>query len=150
MKRNWIRFAAAGALAAGLVFAQQATTAGPHNPGVHHAMARQHMMHALNLTDAQKQQAKAIFQQARQINRPVMQQAKQNREALAAAVKANDTAKIEQLTAKQGKLRGEMMSARAEAMAKFYQTLTPEQRARAEQMKDAAKANRAARHSHNG
>ncbi len=50
------------------------------------------------------------------------------------AVEANNTAKIQQLSASAGKLRGEIMATHATAMAKFYQTLTPEQRAKAEQM----------------
>jgi periplasmic protein CpxP/Spy len=146
MKRNWMKFAAAGALAAGMVFAQTAVVQHPHQGFARHGMVRRRMMKALNLTDAQKQQAKGIFQQARQTNQPVMQQLKQNREALAAAVKANDTARIEQLTAKQGQLRGQTMAVRAEAMAKFYQTLTPEQKTKADQLRQNAKAARMARH----
>ena len=150
MKRNWIKFAAAGMLAAGMMFAQTAATQPHPSNGTAHvhrrAMARRRMMQALNLTDAQKQQAKAIFQQARQSAQPTVQQLKQNREALAAAVKANDTAKIERLTAKQGQLRGQVMTIRAEARAKFYQNLTPEQRAKAEQLHQNAKARFAARH----
>jgi len=150
MKRNWIKFAAAGALAAGMIFAQTATPQPHRANGAAHvnrrAMAHQRMMKALNLTDAQKEQAKAIFQQARQSVQPIVQQLKQNREALAAAVKVNDTAKIQQLSAKQGQLRGQVMTVRAEAMANFYQNLTPEQRAKSDQMRQSAKARFAARH----
>src|SRR5689334_14116331 len=108
MKRNWMKFAAAGAFAAGMMFAQSAPApatqpkAGVHSH--HRAMAHQRMMQALNLTDAQKQQAKAIFQETRQSVQPLVQQLKQNREALATAVKANDSAKIQQLSAAQGQL----------------------------------------------
>jgi len=140
MKRHLMTFVAAGALTAGMMFAQTA----PAQPSqgsrpVHsmrQAMARRHMkmMQALNLTDAQKQQAKSIFQQERATAKPIRDQLRQNRQALAAAVKANDAAKIQQITATQGKLRGQFMADRAEAMAKFYQTLTPEQRAKADQM----------------
>jgi periplasmic protein CpxP/Spy len=144
MKRNWIKFAAVGTLAAGMVFAQVTTHKSTGEAKAHvagRAMARRNrMMQALNLTDAQKQQAKTIFQQSRQSVAPVLQQLKQNRETLAAAVKSNDTAKIQQLSATQGQLRGQVMAARAEAMAKFYQTLTPEQRAKAEQMHQHAKS----------
>jgi protein CpxP len=149
MKRNWMRFAAAGTLAAGMVFAQVAPKQ-PAQHGMHsfarRAMGHQRMIQALNLTDAQKQQAKTIFQQSRQSVQPVRQQLKQNREALEAAVKANDTAKIDQLAATQGQLRGQMMAARAEAMAKVYQILTPEQRTKAEQMRQNFKSRMAARH----
>jgi Spy/CpxP family protein refolding chaperone len=53
---------------------------------------------------------------------------------LSAALKANDTAAIERLSAKQGQLRGQLTAARTEAMAKFYQTLTPEQKTKADQL----------------
>ncbi len=137
MTNRWMKFAAAGALAAGMAFAQT-TPAKPqaqNGPRTERrAMARRHRFQALNLTDAQKQQAKAIFQQARQSAQPMVQQLKQDREAMHAAVKANDAAKIRQLSATEGKLRGEIMAVRENAMAKFYQTLTPEQRAKADHM----------------
>ena len=143
MKKNWIKIAAAGALAAGLVFAQttpatpQAKTqpqAQTHKRFARRAMMRHRMMQQLNLTEAQRQQAKAIFQQARQSAQPEVRQLRQNRAAIRAAVKAGDSAKIQQLSATAGTLRGEIMASRATAMAKFYRTLTPEQRAKADQM----------------
>src|SRR5580700_11065713 len=107
MKTYLTRFAAVGALAAGMAFAQAPAPATPQpTPGQAatnpRAAMRHRMLNALNLTPAQKQQAKAIFQQTRQSVQPVVQQAKQNREALSAAVKANDTATIQRLAAQQG------------------------------------------------
>ena len=49
------------------------------------------MMQALNLTAAQKQQSKTIFDDARQKAEPIRQEMRQNREALHEAVKANNT-----------------------------------------------------------
>ncbi len=92
------------------------------------------MLQALNLTPDQQTQAKAIFQQTRQSVQPIAQQAKQNRQALADAVKANDTAKIQQLATQQGNLQGQLLTLRSESMAKFYNILTPDQRAKADQM----------------
>ena len=152
MKRNWMKFAATGILAAGMAFAQSGTAVPQTHPrqGAAHwnrrALTHQRMMKALNLTDAQKDQAKAIFQQARQSAKPVVDQMKENRQALAAAVKANDRGQIAQLSAKQGQLRGQVTTIRAEAMAKFYRDLTPEQRAKADQMRQAVKARIQARH----
>lgn len=138
MKSNLMRFAAVAALAAGMSFAQQATPAPQPAPARPMAGARarirNRMMQNLNLTDAQKQQAKAIFQQARQTAQPIRQQLKQNREAMATAVKANDSAQIQSLAATQGTLRGQVMAIRAQSLAKFYSTLTPDQRAKADQM----------------
>jgi len=136
MKRSWMKFAAASALAAGMAFAQ-APAQGSAQPGHarHHFAQRQKMMQALNLTDAQKAQAKTIFQQARQSAQPLREQLKQNHQALAAAVKADDVAQIRSLSTQAGALRGQMMAVRSEAMAKFYATLTPEQRTQAAQLR---------------
>jgi protein CpxP len=140
MKRNVFQLFAIGAAVAGMALAQApATTAAPAAPVVrqHRTAVRKRMMQRLNLTDAQKQQAKAIFQQTRQSTVAVRQQLKSNREALAAAVKANNQQQIDQLSASQGQLRGQMLAARSEAMAKVYQILTPEQKAKAERMHQA-------------
>src|SRR5580658_7942695 len=126
MKRQLIRLATIGAVAAGLTFAQAqapAPTAQPNQskPAMNHrAQARRHMFQELNLTPTQKQQAKAIFQQARATAKPVRDRLRQNREAIAAAVKADNQAQIQQLSAVGGKLMGEITTARTEAMAKFY------------------------------
>ncbi len=137
MKNHLMKLAAVAALACGMAFAQTAPAPAPQpgqaKTGIR-ARVRQRMMQALNLTDAQKQQAKTIFQQARQSSQPVRQQLQQNRDALAAAVKANDTAQIQSLSNQQGQLRGQLLAIRSEAMAKFYNTLTPDQKAKADQM----------------
>jgi Spy/CpxP family protein refolding chaperone len=58
----------------------------------------------------------------------------QNREALDAAVKANNTSQIESLSSQRGILQGKALAIRSTAMAKFYDILTPEQRIKADQM----------------
>jgi Spy/CpxP family protein refolding chaperone len=139
MRRAFTKFSTVAALAAGMAFAQAPAT--PGQPG---AAAAAHparraiearMMRQLGLTDAQKQQAKSIFQQARQSAQPVAQQLRANREALNAAVKANDTAQIQNLSAQQGNLHGQLVGIRTGAMAKFYATLTPEQKAKADEFR---------------
>lgn len=137
MKNKWMSFVAAGALAAGMAFAQTAPAHPQAQNGTRterRAMARRHWMQQLNLTETQKQQAKTIFQQARESAKPIVQQLRQDRVAMHAAVKANDAAKIQQLSTTEGKLRGQIMAVHSGAMAKFYQTLTPEQRAKADHM----------------
>jgi Spy/CpxP family protein refolding chaperone len=97
---------------------------------------RRRIAQALNLTDAQKQQAQAIIQQTRQAVQPLRQQAKQNRQALIAAIQAGKSdVEIHQLALTQGNLAGQLVAARAEALAKFYSMLTPEQRAKAALMR---------------
>ncbi len=92
------------------------------------------MMQALNLTPAQREQAKSIFQQARQSAQPFTQQLRQNRDAMALAVEANDAAKIQQLATQRGHLEGQVLAIRSQATARFYANLTPEQRAKADQL----------------
>ena len=89
---------------------------------------------ALNLTDAQKAQAKTIFGQARETAKPVRDQLKGNRQALTAAVKSDNRSDIERLSTARGRLMGKMVAIRTEASAKFYQMLTPDQRAKADQL----------------
>jgi Spy/CpxP family protein refolding chaperone len=146
MKKNLIRLGSVAALAAGLAFANAQSPAGqtpaqtptPAKPGTVHRTfrqrSRQRMMQALNLTPAQREQAKSIFQQAHQSAQPFTQQLRQNREGMALAVKANDNAKIQQLATQRGHLEGQVMAIRSQAAAKFYTTLTPQQRAKADQI----------------
>jgi Spy/CpxP family protein refolding chaperone len=113
-----------------MVFAQAPSTTA--QPGGGKAAVRRRIAQALNLTDAQKQQAQAIIQQTRQTVQSLRQQAKQNRQALMAAIQAGKgDVEIHQLALTQGNLAGQLVAARMEALAKFYNTLTPEQRAKA-------------------
>jgi Spy/CpxP family protein refolding chaperone len=144
MKTYLTKFATTAALAAGMAFAQAPAPATAPQDAPAKAMnprgvMRHRMLKALNLTAAQKQQAKTIFQQTKQNVAPIAQQAMQNREALAAAVKANDAAQIQQLSAQQGNLQGQVLAMRSASMAKFYATLTPDQRAKADQMQQRMK-----------
>ena len=65
-----------------------------------------------------------------------MTQLRANRQALAAAVKANDVAQIHSLAAQQGNLQGQLIGIRSEARAKVYALLTPEQKAKADEMRE--------------
>ena len=119
-----------------MVFAQAPSTTAQPGSGQAavrpRAVVRQRIAQALNLTDAQKQQAQAIIQQTRQTVQPLRQELKRNRQALMAAVKAGKgDVEIHQLALTQGNLAGQLVAARAEALAKFYSMLTPEQRAKA-------------------
>jgi Spy/CpxP family protein refolding chaperone len=151
MRLSLMKYAAVAALATGMVFAQAPTNnsqpAAPSAQQGRHGFMRRHVdriAQMLNLTDAQKQQARAIFQQARQSAQPVRQQLKQSREVLTAAAKANkDDAEIQKLAAEQGRLLGQMVAIRTEASAKFYHLLTPEQRVKADQMHQQFRQNHA-------
>jgi Spy/CpxP family protein refolding chaperone len=135
MKRQLIKIATVAALAAGMAFAQAA--AAPSKPGRAGiklgAAVRQRILANLNLTDAQKAQAKEIMQQARTAAQPVRQQLQQSRQSLAAAVKNDDTVQIQSLAAAQGALQGQVLAIQSTAKAKLFAILTPEQKAKAEQ-----------------
>jgi Spy/CpxP family protein refolding chaperone len=166
MKRQLIKLAAVGSIAAGMIFAQAQTappSAGQNNQAqAGHAMrgvngmhnrrgaARRREMAALNLTPEQKTMAKSIFAQAREQSKPVRMEMRQNREALAAAVKANDKPQIDRLSAERGRLAAKLSASRGEAMAKFYQTLTPAQRAKADAMHARAQARMREMREHRG
>jgi Spy/CpxP family protein refolding chaperone len=143
MKTQFVKFLATGALAAGMAFAQ--TGPATPAPGVQSGrsqearrnFAKEHLARIsqeLNLTDTQKTQAKEIFNRARETAKPVREQLKENRQALEAAVKADNKGQIEQLSTARGNLMGKMMAIHSEAAAKFYQTLSPEQRVKADQL----------------
>jgi Spy/CpxP family protein refolding chaperone len=149
MKRQIVNLVAVGSIAAGMIFAQaqpaqpapqghntQAGQAAQGQKGMrnHRFHARQRMMAALNLTPDQKTMAKSIFGQAREASKPVRMEMRQNREAMAAAIKADNRAQISKLAAERGNLTAKLATNRADAMAKFYQTLTPTQRAKADEM----------------
>jgi Spy/CpxP family protein refolding chaperone len=163
MKWQIVRLAAVGSMAAGMIFAQaQPAPSGNLNKqgeGAHgqkawrgqHAKARQRMMAALNLTPEQKTAAKTIFGQTREASKPVRAELQKNREAMALAVKADNKAQIERLSAERGRLDAKLTAGRGEAMAKFYGTLTPAQRAKAESMRERTMAHmRQLRNEHRG
>jgi Spy/CpxP family protein refolding chaperone len=137
MKNTWLRFAATAAIAGGMLLAAQEVGSQPAQPA-----AQQHRRHAggariaryLNLTPAQEAQAKAEFRAARQSAQPIRAQLKQVRLAMFQAVRANDTAKIDQLSAREANLKGHIAAMRHEAFARIYTTLTPDQRAKADQI----------------
>jgi Spy/CpxP family protein refolding chaperone len=168
MKRQIARLVAVGGMAAGMIFAQAqtapATPQGQPNQGESNkswrgkegmrglrAQEHKRMMEALNLTPEQKDKAKTIFGEARTASQPVRRELRQNRQSMMAAVKADDKAQIEKLSVERGRLVAKMSQNRAEAMAKFYRTLTPAQRAKAEQVRAEFQARRSQwRNEHRG
>jgi Spy/CpxP family protein refolding chaperone len=137
MKNTWLRFAAAAAIAGGMLLSAQEVGSQPAQPAVqqqrrHDGGAR--LAKYLNLTPAQEAQAKAELQAARQSAQPIRGQLKQVRLAMSQAVRANDTAKIDQLSAQEANLKGQISALRHQAFARLYTTLTPEQKAKADQL----------------
>jgi Spy/CpxP family protein refolding chaperone len=121
-----VAFTAITAFSAAGLFAQ-AQLSHRHGQGEHRF---QHTMAALNLTDAQKAQAKAAFQEARQSSQPIRRQLMETRKSLQAAVEAGNQEQIQQLSATEGNEIGQLTALRSAAFAKVVQTLTPDQKAK--------------------
>ena len=137
MKNTWLRFGAAAAIAGGMLLAAQEVGSRPAQPAVqqphqHDGGAR--IARYLNLSPAQEARARTEFQAVRQSAQPIRQQLKQVRLAMFQAARANDTEKIDQLSAQEANLKGQISAMRNEARARIYSTLTPEQRAKADQI----------------
>lgn len=137
MKNTFLRFAATAAIAGGMVLAAQemGTQQQPAPPAaqrLHNRRAR--LAQYLGLSPAQIAQAKSQLQGARQASQPLRQQLQQTRAAMFDAIRANDPVKIEQISAQEGNLRGQMKAIHNEALARIYASLTPEQRAKADQI----------------
>lgn len=148
MKNKPIRMALVGALAAGAMFAQTATDSGQlakrtEQPQGWRAAGRaerrahfaERMANYLNLTPEQRAQAKQVMAAAREQSKPLRQELKQNRAALMNAVKTANDAQIDKLSREQAPLLAKMASIRAHAFEKIYASLTPEQKAKADTMR---------------
>lgn len=83
----------------------------------------------LTLTDAQKTQATTIFTNAYTAAQSIHATLQTEHDALAAAVKANNTNAIDQAAASIGTLEGQLTSINAKADAAFYAILTAAQQA---------------------
>jgi Spy/CpxP family protein refolding chaperone len=83
----------------------------------------------LSLTEAQKAQAKTIFDAASTANETARGQLTAAQEALSAAVKANRSEpELDQLAAAVGVIQGQVAATNAKTSAKFYALLTAEQK----------------------
>ena len=129
MKKTLMTVAGVGALAAAMMFAQGAA------PTRGHGGFGQKMAQALNLTPDQQANAKQVMMQAHEQAAPLRQQLKQSREALANAVKSGNDAQIDQITKDQAPVMAQMAAIRAHAFEKIYATLTPEQKIKADSMR---------------
>ncbi len=143
MKNRLAHVFAAGALAAGLAFAQaQAPTPQPGEGRQAGKAARRHhrgnhferLATQLNLTPQQREQAKALMERARADSAPIREQLRTSRRQLHEAIKSGNQAEIQRLSTHIGALRGQLVAIHAKAMQEGYAMLTPEQRQKAEEL----------------
>jgi Spy/CpxP family protein refolding chaperone len=134
-----------GALAAGLLLAQPAmgrrawrnadSNAAPGERAHRGLRGFVFIAGYLDLTEDQKTQLRTIVKDARTEAQALAPQLKDLREAIREAVKNNagDNA-IQILATRQGDLHSQLASIRIKAMVKFYKILTPEQKAKADEL----------------
>lgn len=91
----------------------------------------------LNLTDAQKEQIKALHQQARTASQPYRDQLKANHEEMKAATAngAFNEEAMRALAAKAAQLNGELRVIDLRTQTAVYNALTPEQKAKLEELR---------------
>jgi periplasmic protein CpxP/Spy len=105
---------------------------GPHG----HGDMLEHMARELNLTDAQKQQVKAIMESAESSAQGIHAKLEETHKQLEAAT-ANgqfDEAQVRTLANQQAQLEADMMVEHLRAKSKVFGILTAEQRVKAEEM----------------
>ncbi len=89
----------------------------------------------LSLTDTQKQQAQTIFTAAETAAETARGQLTSARNALTAAVKANQSdTELDRLAAAVGTIEGQLAAISAKTSAKFYALLTAEQKAKYDEL----------------
>lgn len=89
----------------------------------------------LGLNSAQQQQAAAIFSSAVAVEAGIRSDMKLTRQSLTTAIRNNDTAGINQLSATLGNLHAQMTAGGATANAAFFQILTADQQSMLTQFK---------------
>ena len=119
------------ALASVFAMAQQS------NPPDSGKMAQHHLdflTKQLSLTPQQQQQASTIFSEAANNAKATHDQMRAAHDSLKAAIQKNDNAGIEQAANTIGSLTTQMIASHAKAQAAFYQTLTPDQQTKMNEM----------------
>ncbi len=105
------------------------------------------MFSQLDLTDAQKEQIKAIHQKNRESLRPLMEQIRAKRQEIRQANEGGtvNEALVSQKLAEIAPLEAKMMAERARIHQETLSVLTPEQRTKLEQMREQFKSRRGER-----
>ena len=94
----------------------------------------QRMAIVLGLTDAQKTQAKSIFDAGPQAAQPLFKQIRTVRQSLHSAATGGG-GDVDQLSSQLGTLTGQLAAIHTQSMAQFYALLTPDQQAKAQALR---------------
>ncbi len=97
----------------------------------------QKMAVRLKLTDAQKEQIRALFKEASAQTRPLREQQLNNRRQLRQLTEADsfDETAVKSLAAEQGQLHAQLLVTRTRLLYQVNKVLTPEQREQAKRMR---------------
>ena len=131
MRTTLLKVTAFLALASVFAMAQQGNPPDPAKMAQHHI---DFLTKQLSLTAQQQQQAATIFSGVANNAKTTHDQMRTAHDSLKAAIQKNDTAGIEQAANTLGALTTQMTVAHAKAQAAFYQTLTPEQQTKMNDM----------------
>src|SRR6476469_502505 len=124
MRTNLLKVTAFLALASVFAMAQHGNPPDPAKMAQHHI---DFLTKQLSLTPQQQQQATTIFSEVSNNAKGVHEQMRAAHDSLKAAIQNNDAAGIEQAANTIGSLTTQMTVAHAKGQAAFYQTLTPDQ-----------------------
>jgi len=136
-KTIWAGALALATLASGAAF----VSADPGSRGGWHQGHGRHghdsAFRELNLTDEQKATFKDMVKQAHESNKPLFDQMRQQRQDLKAALAAGnaDPARVGQLTIAMNQTRAQMKAQREQLRDKMVTMLTPDQKAKYDQLK---------------
>ena len=133
-KRSFI-LAASLILSAGAAFPQAPSDSRPADQE-RQTRGGQRLAETLNLTDAQKEQAKTIREKYRASSEDLRTQMRNLHEQVKAAKDANNTAEIERLTQQRDALSAKAKETFTAQRNEFRSILTAEQQAKFDQMKD--------------
>ena len=136
---NLSKAMAVGALLSAVIFAQrpfgEMTSSTPPDPATIVAHRVDRLTKLLSLSTTQASQATTIFTNALTAITPLETTLRTDRQSIAAAVKSNDTATIDSLSATIGSLTGQIVAIQNKADAAFYAILTASQQTTLSQSK---------------
>lgn len=134
LSKKTLILAASAILSVGAAFSQSAAPA-EDGKRWHHNRGENRLVNALNLTDAQKQQAQTIREKYRASNEDLRKHMRDLHDKFAAAKQANNTAELDQLKSQREALTAKWRETRQEEMAEFKQILTADQQAKLDELK---------------
>jgi Spy/CpxP family protein refolding chaperone len=122
------------ALAAGLTLPLAMAQNGPPDPAEMVQMRIERMNETLKLNKDQQKKISAIYMDAQKANQEVMGGMREANQAIAAAIKSNDTNAMSQAANTVGTLTAQMTVNNAKAEAAVYALLTPDQQGKYQPM----------------